>query len=546
MTLLLGLIACSPDKLDEDRVPDPELALLSPGPASWLPTGDGQASGTCANVESLTLNGNPTDCNEGAFVGRVTLERGINVIEALGTAPDGEYRYERNGVISGSFADPGHAVEDAADLRVNTSGLDKAMDWAAGMVDQPTIAAAATGMNPVYEDTYGVWGWDAVTISADIDDITFSPVELKATPGANLLELEAVIPDLFVDLQAYGEVVYIDFDVDASVAADAAVVTGWLMVDVTDQGDLSVELVDASVELQNFSYDTSLLPGDVESYLFVDTIRGVLEDMLVDQIKALVPGLLESQLAGLDLSFDLELLGVPLAVSADFASASIDKDGIALTTDITVDAPGNGAHTYTGYLSAPSTGATVSTKSDLSGSLHDDLLNRVLFEVWRAGIADMTLSTYDGSLEPLMLIPLKAEEGSITLNPLLPPVIVESNGSLELQLGELEVILDTPGGELGEYLRASVNVFAPIEVFAVGGVMKMDIGDPELVIMVRESDWGAEEVTVTELLEQALPIDALLAVLNIEYALPSLAFLTIDTATTQRDGFNTTLEINLK
>ncbi len=146
-----------------------------------------------------------------------------------------------------------------------------------------------------------------------------------------------------------------------------------------------------------------------------------------------------------------------------------------------------------------------------------------------------------------MLGALKADQGSIALSSKLPPVIVEKNGSLELQMGELEVEINTPGGELGDTLSASVNVFAPIEVYAEGGLLSLDIGSPNLVIMVRDSDWGAEDVTITELLEQVLPINALLAAFGtIEFELPSLAFLTIDTATTARDGFNTTLEIKLK
>ena len=350
-----------------------------------------------------------------------------------------------------------------------------------------------------------------------------------------------------MNLQAYGEAVWIDFDVDASLSADKAIVSGWLMVDVDKDGNLVVELVDAEVELQGFSYDTSLLPGDVESYLFVETIRTTIEDMLVDQIRGMVPPLLEEQLAGLDLSFDLELLGVPLSVSADFASVAIDSDGIALTTDIDVDAPGNGEHTYVGYLSAPAGTPTISRSAAISGALHDDLLNRLLFEVWRAGIADMTLSTDDGSLEPIMLLPLKAEQGSIQVTPGLPPVIVEKDGKLELQVGELGVTILTPGGELGESLEASVNVFAPVEVYAQNGMLTLDIGDPELVIMVRDSDWGATDTTTTQLLEEVLPIDTLLALLGtIEFELPSLAFLTIDSASTGRDGYNTTLDIKLK
>ena len=127
MVLLLGLLACKTESTEEVRVPDPELTLESPAAAAWLPLGDVTAHGTCGNVEAVDLNGQAAtfDLEDGTWEGRVSLNRGVNVIEARGVAPDGEYRYERHAVMSGDYADPGKPIEDAADLRVNQSGLDR-------------------------------------------------------------------------------------------------------------------------------------------------------------------------------------------------------------------------------------------------------------------------------------------------------------------------------------------------------------------------------------------------------------------------------------
>ena len=550
MLILALSLACSRDdgvnSLDEG--PRPDIAITSPAAGAWLSEGTVEVTGTFENLRTIDVNeAQATPDKSGTFVGAADLVRGVNVIEAYGTTNDDEWRYDRVGVLAGEFADPGHPIESAAGIRLNQPGIDAAMDFAGGMIDDETIAAAAVGMNPVYQDEYGVWGWDAVVIEANIDDVTFDTPRLTATPYAGMLELDVVIPNLFVDLQAVGEVVGWDFDVDAAIWADSAEIEGQLSLDA-DKGKLVVELLDADVNLVGFGYDTSLLPGDVEAYLFVDTIRGTLEDMLLEQITTMVPPLLEDTLSGLDLSFELELMGIPLAIGAEFASAEIDSKGIAITTDIDVDAPSNGEHTYAGFLSAP-VELDVGTSSALDAAISDDLLNRLMFEVWRAGLMDLTLSTEDGSLEPALLGGLKAEQGTIALDALLPPVVVQGDNGLEVQLGELNVTVDTPGGELGEHLEAAINLNIPLDLGFEDGQGVLELGSPEMVMMVRESDWGAQPETITQLLTQLLPLDSLLSILgDITFDVPSLDGLEIKSADVQRDktGLGTHIGVELK
>ena len=40
-------------------------------------------------------------------------------------------------------------------------------------VTEDTLSATIGAMNPVYTDSYGVFGWDAVTVSADVTQISF-------------------------------------------------------------------------------------------------------------------------------------------------------------------------------------------------------------------------------------------------------------------------------------------------------------------------------------------------------------------------------------
>ena len=68
------------------------------------------------------------------------------------------------------------------------------------MVTEDLVNDAVSAMNPVYRDSYGIWGLTAVDIRGDIDAITFSTPRISATPASGVLALEITIPDLFVDL----------------------------------------------------------------------------------------------------------------------------------------------------------------------------------------------------------------------------------------------------------------------------------------------------------------------------------------------------------
>ncbi len=538
LVALTALLACSKEAQEAEESLQPDITLTSPAPASFHAEGEIAAEGTFQNLRSVTVDGHEASpSQDNTFSGTTTLVRGLNVVEAYGSRPDGEYRYARNGVLAGDFQDSAGPLNEAAALRVNRDGIDAALDFVGGMIDQETVAAAALGMNPVYQDSYGVWGWDAVEITANVDDITFDTPILQAEPRAGELDLYVTIPNLFVDLQAVGDVVGIDFDVDASVSAEQANIQGTLTLDVTRDGSLDIALVDADVDLSGFAYDTSLLPGDVEAYLFVDTIRGKLEDMLLEQIETIVPPLLEDTLGGLDLSFSLDLLGTTVRIAASFAEAGIDAAGIYLVSDIAIDVPVATGQDAPGFLAAPSFTAEPDKSSAVSALISDDLLNKLFFDLWRGGLLNLRLSTDDGSLEPLYLLALKAEQGTIAVQGKLPPVAMHTERGLELQVGELEVTIDTPGGELGEHLIVAVNVSVPLDLGYSEGQVVLELGSPELVMMVRESDWGAEEETVTALLEELLPIHTILALLgDIAFDVPSLDGLEIRSAEVQRDG----------
>lgn len=542
--LLLVLTACEKEEPEKvETPPKGELALEYPAAGEWADAGATTARGTVENVESVTVSGAEAEVEGPRFTAPITLVRGVNVVEAVAVDAREDTLFARHGVLAGDFASPDGDVEHAVLLRVNQGALDKAGELAAGYLDPATLNASLAAVNPVYEDE--LLGF--VDVRADVTGVSFGTPTVAIVPAGGKLSLVATLPDVHVDAVAYADTFGYEFDSAVAVWADEAVVTGSL--GVSADGRLAVQLDDAAIELVEFGYSTDLLPSWVTDYLLVETLRDTLEEKIVEQIDALVPPLLEETLAGLDPSFSTEVLGAPVDLAFSFADAEVDADGIVLALDLDVSIPEVTDHPSVGYLTAAYGEPDVDTRADLAAAISDDLLNRLLFEAWAGGVLALTMSTDDGSLEPLLLAALKAEEGTVQVDAVLPPVIVERDGGLLAQVGELMITVDTPGGELGEHIVIALAGDIPLEVVVEDGELVLELGDPTLVFEVRESDWGASDETVTRLIEDMLPLDTLLLLLgDFAFPLPSLYGFAVDSGTAARDddGVHTGLEVWLQ
>ena len=535
--MLLALsLSCKPKLAPEPEYIEPVLTLETDG---YYQDGNVEIEGQATGLSNLTVNGGPLAQDGNSYRQTLNLDRGVNVIEVRGEDMRGDTHYIRRGVLSGEYDQADQTVEEAVAVRINRGGLDKIGQLVSGLIVDDQIEATVQALNPLYEDSYGVFGISAVDISASLADLAFDPLQVQADPRPGVLELEIVIPNLSVTVNATGEVVVLDFDQDVTLAASRAVIRGDVMADVTSQGQLSLDLVNTTVELEDFSYDVSLLPSFVEGFLLVDTLRGIIENTLREQIETRVPQLIEDQLAGLDFSFETELLGRNVLVAATFANLYSDQDGLQLETHLDVYADAGTDKTAPGYLYASSTNLPHPPRNeDMGLSVSDNLLNNLLFQVWRSGLLDLDLDSARGDIEPILLSQLGATNAArVKVDARTPPVFVERNGRAQAQVTELLVRIETPDGTNGEYVDLAVTAYIDLELTVTDGVLALELGTPELVIDVRDSDWGIDDNTLADLLAAKLPIDTLLSLLGaFEFPIPELAGISIESANAERDA----------
>lgn len=529
------VLGCASD--DGIETPPSNLLVDSPPVGAWIEESMYTVSGEARGMDSVEVNGVVVPVRDGVFETTLVPVHGVNLLEVSGIDAHGDAHFVRRGVLAGPFEMPKTMVEDAAMLRINRVGIEVLQDLVGEWVAPDSIAADAMEMNPIYQDSYGFMGWDAVTVAADIDSVSFSVPALTLTPRDGYLFMEAVIPNLAVDVGVYGDVASVGFDEPVWVTADAAILTSEIVLSASEGKPLAV-LVDPTFTFDTFYMDTTLLPGSLEQALLGDAVQGQLEAMITDTIETAVPDLLESEIGGLNLTQDMELLGKTLTMNAQFGAIDVDSAGIRVVLDTQLAMPSASDKYYRGVLVSPNDLLPKEEfHSALYASFSDDLLNRALFEAWRGGLLTKRLATDDGSLPALALSSFHAEEGAVVIDALFPPVVTQRNQKFSLQIADLQVRVETPGGGMGDVLEASVTAFVDLDLFAESGEVGFGLGELDLHIMVNNSDWGASEEAITRVLEDNLPIEALLLLVNdFSYPIPSLAGISVETISLERDG----------
>jgi hypothetical protein len=473
----------------------------------------------------------------------------------VGVRSNGETLYLRRGVISGDFessaGESGLGYPNAAFLRVNQSGLDLMMDVATGMLAGEDLAAAMGGSGPLIDESRLLGSFAIMAeVSSDPGSVAIEGIELNASPTAGgLLRIDADIQNIHVKLDAEATALFIDFPNESITVDTGIVATAFASVEVVD-GELvpTVGIDHGSFDLVDFSFDTSIT-GDLLDYLSAALIEGAVEDAILAQVDGLIASTVGDLMGQVELSIETDLMGTAVAVEAEFADAGIDDEGLWAGMDLAVTL-GDGVNCPegSGYLVAAPASPVIDKASHIGGAISDDLLNGLFLDAWCAGLLELTLTDDDpefGFMVGLLLDPLQATSGTVTVSASLPPVWVESFGEPVLQITELLLTVDTPGRSLGEHLTVALDVTADVEISMVDNTPRVVITGADVRMMARESDWGASPEATTKLLEAAMGpmLETLPALLNVAIAgmlggfeVPDLMGLVVEEAVVTRDA----------
>lgn len=548
LSLLFALSGCKSEiaPVNIDETVETELSVDTHG---YFHGDTATIEGRAVGLTEVTVNGQAAFFDDqGGYQVAVDLEHGVNLIEVRGVDVHGDPHLLTRGVISGAFAPADETVSEALTIRLNQSGIDEAMDITTDLLMAQDIEGLITGFNPVFSTSYDVLGFEAGSLSASIADVDFIRPTLQADPETGRLELSASVPYFQVEIDAVGSAIGLDFDETVDLEADRIDFELDVAIEVDGSGDLQVVASNPRLDLVGFDFDVSLIPDVVEGF-FTEQVRGIIEDRVVETLDELLPTVLEDRLSGLELAYETELLGKDLGVEGFLTEVSIDGLGIELHTDLAIDAERGMDVGGAGYLTSAAGPAQPGYDDDLALTVSDDLLNNLLFQAWRAGLLGLDLDSARGEIDAGLLEPLGASGSArVVVEAATPPVFIEQNRSGMIQITELLVHIETPGGEKGEFLDVAVTAFVDLDLVVDDGVLKLSLNEPEVLVDVRDSDWGITDNTLTSVLAEQLPIDDLLGVLGeIELRLPSVSGISLRNATATRDvsGTHTAVGANL-
>jgi hypothetical protein len=543
--LLLALAGCDTTEAPADPVDPARLVLDTPSGGAWVAPGAVAVSGFADGLVDVSVNGAPVTLQDKRFSTTIEVGTGVTAFEVSGTDANGDTVFERRSVIAGEFGPAGQLMDNVAVVHVSPEGLDQVVGVVSSLLDVDALVAEVQAGNPVVSG-----GFTGFTYNINLDRLSLAPPRIALELREGVIGVTAVVEDIAVDVSVDGEAVFIPYTTYAGATIDRVTATFDLQL-AAGGGGIEAELGPVQLDVERFAFDASLIPGSIEDQIPIlsDALRDFVVLTLEQQIAALAPDLVDTFEDALDLSFTTELLGKQVSAEAGIDSLRVNPEGVRLGLDLGVVVSGGGDEPrYAGMLTLPRAPHHLPDGAMVGMSLHDDLLNAILFEVWRGGLLELTISSADEPLMGVLLQQLGAADGSISVSAHLPPVALEVDGGLQLQIGELDLRIDTPGGTYGDTVTLRLAGKIPLSPRIEDAELGVELGTPELSLMVVETDWRASHATITNLLEDQLPVESLLAIAGaFSFPLPAFAGISVSEATAIRaaSGVHTEVAMDL-
>jgi len=427
----------------------------------------GTATAKSATLAKVTLGGVEVAVgSDGAFSGQITPEHGINIVAAEATdtvgvsaravhalvASDSFYKTtagpsESAVVPNALFAWLGAAFWDDDD----PSDVDDLATVARLVIEGLDIPAMLAAQPPPREP-------NPILDCLVIESVSYKVGDIDLVPTKGAIALSAVVEDLAIGFSTKTEGDCID--AKGTLTAVAVSAEGQLLVDIGEDGAITVTVPEVVVEIVD--QEVVLDGDDTTSALIVillaafegpvtEQLEQVLEDTVKNNVAETLAGAL-TQFSTSTLTFDLPPLpgqtaGLSVDVGVRPTAIELTPDGgsLALGVQITspigpalqaagIDSPGAVARGACGA----SDEAALPKDQPVAMSLHDDIVNQLLFAAWWGGIlhAEIAPSVFDAisASGPFGI-------GAVALEPHMPPVLTQcrADGTLQMQVGDLKV-----------------------------------------------------------------------------------------------------------
>ncbi len=532
---LLLLSACNGPKEKAAPCTEP-LVVSSPTRGAWVQSESVVVMGKTCTLATIHVQGQPADLAEdGSFSVTVPLSRGINTLEIVGLERETPVEIESLSVLHGEFGEPGAVLEQPLRSHISEAGLDTLSGVVIGLMTPEKLTTLVAANNPLVQKPLDL----GVVLDTEVHvtTIEYSGASLDLTLHDGKIGMGLKVTEfqlLGTLLASQGGDLWYDEDLEGS--ADLVVVSGYLSPSLQEDR-LHLEASDLEVHLEGFAFDVTYFPDLIEEYVLASVVREMLEELAVESLpEMLIPAMVDA-FDLLSLEESVEFFDVSLELATRPVFFSVDPNGIDLSLDLEVLGAGEAHSPPHGPFLSPATETSLAQQEDIGIGVHDDVLNGVLYELWRAGGFDLALSTDDESLTTLASTLLESDAVEMGLDFVLPPVVVAGPDGLEFQFGEIVVDLQTPGGVLGETATLAIVGSMDVEANFSAGELSLEFDGIDAKALVRKNDWGLDTLDASDAFAQRLPLEMALGMMaGMTLPMPDLVGMGISSVTASRSG----------
>ncbi|MCA9546030.1 MAG: hypothetical protein KC613_16615, partial [Myxococcales bacterium] len=281
---------------------------------------------------------------------------------------------EHVSVLHGGLRDPEPPVGGALRIQLGTAAIDALEQVAVRLISEQDLAALLP--NPLLEQPARI----------SVTNANWDSLVVDLTPVAGKLDLTVALVGVNITVEigvgqnpALPAVVGVE-RINVTGALVPRIVEGRLEADIPED-QLEVELVGLMVALDEID---DFGDPNQEANLLEQVIGAALTFAISDRI----PGALEGLLGRLDDPFEFSVLGATLAIELLPEVLVVSERGLGVRIGVDVNLVGapNPPSELPGYLSTPSAWNGVPDTDQLGVAVDDDLLNAVLFQLWRSGV----------------------------------------------------------------------------------------------------------------------------------------------------------------
>jgi hypothetical protein len=441
----LFLLACAggPDPLKDPpslKVTSPQRSLVQSG--AGLITVQGTATpnaDTGVPIKQVVVNGVTATVNpDGSFQAAITVSPGATLITTVASDEDDREATDTRAVHAGELRAAGASIDNAVSAAISTEAFAKISAAGSSFVKGLDLSAMLAPMQPMI--TKGS-GCNQAQVS--VNSVNLSDVKLSLVPQQGGIAFAAEIDGLDVQARANFKLLCVGGGSDLRMTADRVFVSGTLNVSPNGTSGFSTDLINQTVQLDNFRLDASGIPGDILNLI---DINSAIEFVIEKGAEVFMEPMMNQALGALAGPKELDVMGAHMTVEVAPSDITFDPTGGLVTLNMAMLLGGAEAaqfiYTDNGLPSMePGAGFAI--------GLADDLANEMMSEANSLGLlSNISMPAQGGTFD--------ATNISMTLPPMIS---ADKDGAMKVVLGDVILTFTNAGTPVAKAaLNASIDL----------------------------------------------------------------------------------------